>query len=132
MMAKDMAESKKEGVEEDVRVVLRLPAIVSPVQVAVLPLTKKLAEPAEKICRDLRRFFRCEFDVTGSIGKRYRRQDEIGTPFAITVDYDTKEDKTVTIRDRDSMKQVRIPIDRVPATVCALVDGSLKFASLES
>ena len=73
-----------------------------------------------------------EYDDSGAIGRRYRRQDEIGTPFAITVDYDTKEDQTVTIRDRDSMKQVRIAIDKVPATVSALVDGSLKFASLES
>jgi glycyl-tRNA synthetase len=71
-----------------------------------------------------------EYDDSGAIGRRYRRQDEIGTPFAITVDYDSKEDHAVTIRDRDSMKQVRIAIDRIPGTVCALVDGSVTFASL--
>ena len=111
----DMAESKKEGVEEDVRVVLRLPAIVSPVQVAVLPLTKKLAEPTEKICRDLRRFFRCEFDVTGSIGKRYRRQDEIGTPFCLTYDFESVEKNSVTVRHRDSMSQDRIDVNQLKA-----------------
>jgi glycyl-tRNA synthetase len=71
-----------------------------------------------------------EYDDSGAIGRRYRRQDEIGTPFAITVDYDSKEDHTVTIRDRDSMKQVRIAIDRIPATVFELIDGTVTFLSL--
>jgi glycyl-tRNA synthetase len=72
-----------------------------------------------------------EYDDSGAIGRRYRRQDEIGTPFAVTVDYDTKENHTVTLRDRDSMKQVRISIDKLPETVSALVEGSTKFAELK-
>jgi len=71
-----------------------------------------------------------EYDDSGAIGRRYRRQDEIGTPFAVTVDYDTKENNTVTLRDRDSMKQVRVSIDKLPETVSALVDGRLTFAEL--
>jgi len=72
-----------------------------------------------------------EYDDSGAIGRRYRRQDEIGTPFAVTVDYDTKENNTVTLRDRDSMKQVRVSIDNLPEIVAALVEGSTTFASLE-
>jgi glycyl-tRNA synthetase len=72
-----------------------------------------------------------EYDDSGAIGRRYRRQDEIGTPFAVTVDYDTKENNTVTLRDRDSMKQVRIAISDLPGTVGALVEGSVKFAELK-
>jgi glycyl-tRNA synthetase len=71
-----------------------------------------------------------EYDDSGAIGRRYRRQDEIGTPFAITVDYETKETRTVTVRDRDSMKQVRIGIDALPQTIRDLVDGDMKFTSL--
>ena len=110
----DTAETKKEGKSEDERVVLRLPAIVAPVQVAVLPLSKKLAEPAEKLYKDLKRSFRSEFDVTGSIGKRYRRQDEIGTPVCVTFDFDSLEDGAVTLRDRDTMEQERVSIDALP------------------
>lgn len=105
----DMAETKKEGKDEDVRVVLRFPAEVAPVQAAILPLAKKLSEPAEKIYSEIAPFFRSEFDVTGSIGKRYRRQDEIGTPFCITFDFDSLEDNAVTVRNRDSMTQERVP-----------------------
>jgi glycyl-tRNA synthetase len=72
-----------------------------------------------------------EYDDSGAIGRRYRRQDEIGTPFAVTVDYDTKENNTVTLRDRDSMKQVRIAIDKLPETLSALVDGSRKFVDIK-
>jgi glycyl-tRNA synthetase len=107
----DTAETKKEGKSEDARVVLRFPAVVAPVQVAVLPLSKKLAEPAEKLYKDVRRSFRAEFDVTGSIGKRYRRQDEIGTPVCVTFDFDSLEDGAVTLRDRDTMKQERVSVD---------------------
>ncbi len=71
-----------------------------------------------------------EYDDSGAIGRRYRRQDEIGTPFAITVDYESKETHTVTIRDRDSMKQVRIAIDKIPETLSALIKGDVKFAEL--
>jgi glycyl-tRNA synthetase len=109
----DMAETKKEGKEEDVRVVLRFPAQVAPVQAAILPLAKKLSEPAEKLYKEIAPFFRSEFDVTGSIGKRYRRQDEIGTPLCVTFDFDSLEDNSVTVRNRDSMNQDRVQISEL-------------------
>lgn len=95
----------------DVRTVLRFHPALAPVKIAVLPLSKKLGEEAYKIYTDLLKLYYCEYDETGSIGKRYRRQDEIGTPYCITFDFESLEDKKVTIRDRDSMEQVRIPID---------------------
>lgn len=107
------AATKKEGMETDLRVVLRLPVAVAPVQVAVLPISKKLGENAEKLYRDLASRFRCEYDVTGSIGKRYRRQDEIGTPFCVTFDFDSLQDNAVTIRDRDTMTQVRVNVTQL-------------------
>ncbi len=109
----DTADTCKEGQEQDVRIVLRLPALVAPVQVAVLPLSKKLNEHAEKLYNELNRRFRCEFDVTGSIGKRYRRQDEIGTPFCLTFDFESETDNSVTVRERDSMKQERVNISQL-------------------
>jgi glycyl-tRNA synthetase len=113
--------------------VLRLSPAVAPVQVAVFPLMARdgLDTIAEEITHALHaRGILAEYDDSGAIGRRYRRQDEIGTPFAITVDYDSKEDKTVTIRDRDSMKQVRIPIGDVPEIVCELVSGNKKFSEI--
>ena len=104
----DTADTCKEGKDQELRIVLRLPATVAPIQVAVLPLSKKLNEAAEKLYFDLNRHFRCEFDVTGSIGKRYRRQDEIGTPFCITYDFESESDNAVTVRERDSMQQERV------------------------
>ena len=109
----DTADTQKVGKEQDVRVVMRIPFVVAPVQVAVLPLSKKLSDKTEAIFKDLRKYFRAEFDVTGSIGKRYRRQDEIGTPYCVTVDFDTLEDNTVTIRDRDTMEQSRVSADQL-------------------
>lgn len=109
----DTAETKKEGQEEDKRIVLRLPEVVAPVQVAVLPLSKKLSDKAEAIFKDIRKSYRSEYDVTGSIGKRYRRQDEIGTPYCVTVDFDSLENNTVTVRLRDSMTQERISADQL-------------------
>ena len=111
----EYAESKKEDREEDIRLVLRLPPAVAPVQVAVLPLSKKLNEPARDIFTKLQGQYRVEFDVTGSIGKRYRRQDEIGTPLCVTFDFDSLDDKAVTVRDRDSMAQKRVPMDQLAA-----------------
>jgi glycyl-tRNA synthetase len=99
----------------DVRTVLHFHPAVAPVKVAVLPLSKKLDEPARALYEQLRRQFACEYDVTGSIGKRYRRQDEIGTPYCVTFDFDSLEDGAVTIRDRDSMEQVRLPIAELTA-----------------
>ena len=98
---------------EDVRKVLRLHPALAPFKAAVLPLSKKLSEPAEKIYDELQKHFNVDYDAAGSIGKRYRREDEIGTPFCICVDFDTLEDDCVTIRDRDTMDQVRIPVSDV-------------------
>jgi glycyl-tRNA synthetase len=97
--------------------VLGLHHRLAPYKVAVLPLSKKaeLIEPAEKLIASLRKRWMAELDVTQSIGKRYRRQDEIGTPYCVTVDFDTLEDQAVTVRDRDTMGQERIGIDRVEA-----------------
>ena len=95
---------------DDLRVVLRFHPALAPVKAAVLPLSKKLAEPAIKVYESLCAHFNCEYDDTGSIGKRYRRQDEIGTPFCITYDFESEEDSSVTIRFRDSMEQERVKI----------------------
>ena len=96
--------------EGDVRTVLHFHPTLAPVKVGVLPLSKKLNEGAEKVYAELSKYFNCEFDDRGNIGKRYRRQDEIGTPFCVTYDFDSEEDHAVTVRDRDTMEQVRIPI----------------------
>ncbi|QSH41318.1 glycine--tRNA ligase [Lentisphaerota bacterium ZTH] len=109
----DTAETQKEGKATDVRTVLRFPALVAPIQVAVLPLSKKLSDSAKTLYNDLNRHFRSEFDVTGSIGKRYRRQDEIGTPFCITYDFESAEDNAVTVRHRDSMEQERVNVTQL-------------------
>ncbi len=113
----DTAATQKEGMDEDVRIVLHLPPLVAPVQLAVLPLSKKLNENAEKLYKDMNKYFRCEYDVTGSIGKRYRRQDEIGTPLCLTFDFDSASDNAVTIRDRDTMQQERVSIDNLRSYV---------------
>ena len=98
---------------EDVRTVLRLHPALAPFKAAVLPLAKKLTPVAEPIYEELAKYFSVDYDITGSIGKRYRREDEIGTPFSICVDFDTETDNCVTIRDRDTMEQIRIPVDQV-------------------
>ena len=94
----------------ETRVVMHLHPAVAPYKVAILPLQKNLSEKAEEVYALLAKEFMCDYDVAGSIGKRYRRQDEIGTPFCVTIDFDTMEDNTVTIRDRDTMNQERIAI----------------------
>lgn len=99
--------------ENDSRVVMHLHPALAPFKLAVLPLSKKLNEKASEIYENLSRKFNCDYDETGSIGKRYRREDEIGTPYCITVDFDTLEDNQVTIRDRDTMEQIRIPIEEI-------------------
>ena len=96
--------------EGDSRVVLHLHPALAPFKVAVLPLSKKLSEGAEKIYEDLSKKFMCDYDEAGSIGKRYRRQDEIGTPYCVTVDFETENDGCVTVRDRDTMQQERVKI----------------------
>ena len=99
--------------KNDTRVVLHFHPALSPYKCAVLPLSKKLNENAEKVFHQLQKKFMCEFDDAGSIGKRYRRQDEIGTPFCITYDFESEEDGCVTVRDRDTMEQVRLPISEL-------------------
>ncbi len=112
------AYDEEEIAEGDTRVVLHLHPALAPVKCAVLPLSKKLADDAMPLYTELSKVMNCEFDVAGSIGKRYRRQDEIGTPFCITYDFDTKEnDGCVTVRDRDTMEQVRMPIGEVKAYI---------------
>ncbi len=101
--------------KNDVRVVLHLHPALAPVKAAVLPLSKKLSDNATELFENLSGKFNVEFDDAGSIGKRYRRQDEIGTPFCICYDFDSVEDGCVTVRDRDTMEQVRMPIADVPA-----------------
>ena len=96
--------------EGDVRTVLHFHPAIAPVKIGVLPLSKKLNEGAEKIYAELSKYYNCEFDDRGNIGKRYRRQDEIGTPFCITYDFESETDQAVTVRDRDTMEQVRVPI----------------------
>ncbi|MFH1012804.1 MAG: glycine--tRNA ligase [Candidatus Peregrinibacteria bacterium] len=100
---------------DETRVVLRLNKNIAPFQVAVLPLANKLNADAKKVFELVAPHFSSDFDVTGSIGKRYRRQDEIGTPYAVTFDFDSLEDQSVTVRDRDSMKQKRIKIEKLVA-----------------
>ena len=99
--------------EGDVRTVLHLHPALAPFKCAILPLSKKLSEPAGALFDKLSADFNIDYDEAGSIGKRYRRQDEIGTPFCITYDFDSETDSCVTVRDRDTMQQERIPIDRI-------------------
>ena len=99
--------------ENDTRTVLHLHPALAPYKVAILPLSKKLKNKATEIYEKLSKCFMCDYDEAGSIGKRYRREDEIGTPYCITVDFDTENDNTVTIRDRDTMEQIRISINEI-------------------
>jgi glycyl-tRNA synthetase len=99
--------------EKDSRTVLRIHPALAPFKCAVLPLTKKLKEKALEVYEKLAKNFMVDYDEAGSIGKRYRRQDEIGTPYCITIDFDTLEDGTVTVRDRDTMEQVRISVEEL-------------------
>ncbi len=103
--------------EGDTRTVLHLHPALAPYKVAILPLSKKLSEKAEEVFESLSEDFMCDYDEAGSIGKRYRREDEIGTPYCITIDFDTLEDESVTIRDRDTMEQVRVKIPELKAWI---------------
>ena len=119
MMAFLMAAYDEEEVRGETRLVLRLHPRLAPYKVAVLPLSKKpeLTGPAQDLLAQLQPHWMCDYDETQNIGKRYRRQDELGTPLCITFDFDSLEDHAVTIRERDSMEQVRVPIDAVVDTV---------------
>ena len=112
----------------ETRVVLRIPAPLAPVKAAVLPLVKKdgLPELAQEVMNELKYDFNCQYEEKDSIGKRYRRQDAIGTPFCITVDHDSLNDRCVTVRDRDTMEQHRVPI----AELRALIDKKVNLNNL--
>ena len=99
--------------KDDLRTVLRLHPMLAPVKAAVLPLSKKLGEHCEELYQDLCKHFVCTYDDSGAIGRRYRRQDEIGTPFCVTFDFDSVDDRAVTVRDRDTMAQERVRIDEL-------------------
>ena len=101
--------------KNDVRTVLHFHPAIAPVKIGVFPLSKKLNEGAEKVYSELSKYWNCEYDDRGAIGKRYRRQDEIGTPYCITYDFDSEEDGAVTVRDRDSMEQERVKIEDLKA-----------------
>ncbi len=116
------AYDEEEVGEGDVRTVLRLHPALAPVRAAVLPLSKKLGEKADEVYQKLIKKYNCEYDDAGSIGKRYRRQDEIGTPVCITIDFDTLEDESVTVRDRDTMEQKRIKIDELDSYMANLLE----------
>ena len=104
------AYDEEEIKDGETRNVMHFHPVIAPVKVGILPLSKKLNEGAEKIYHELSKIYNCEFDDRGNIGKRYRRQDEIGTPFCITYDFESETDQAVTVRDRDTMEQVRVPI----------------------
>ncbi len=116
------AYEEQELAEGDSRVVLHLHPALAPIKVCVLPLSKKLNEKAEAVYNDLSKDFSSDFDDAGSIGKRYRRQDEIGTPLCVTVDFDTLVDEQVTVRDRDSMEQIRIPISGLKEHILKIIN----------
>ena len=99
----------------ETRTVLHLHPALAPYKAAVLPLQKKLSEKADEVYEMLLKHHNVDYDLSGSIGKRYRRQDEIGTPYCITIDFETLDDGCVTVRDRDTMEQVRMPIENLPA-----------------
>jgi len=101
----------------ETRVVMHFHPAIAPYKVAVLPLQKNLNEKAKEVYKNLSKYFMCTYDESGSIGKRYRRQDEIGTPYCVTIDFDTLEDDTVTIRDRDTMEQQRVKISELPSII---------------
>ena len=120
---------KEETLENgESRVVLSIPAPLAPVKAAVLPLVKKdgLPELAQKVMEELKFDFNCQYEEKDSIGKRYRRQDAIGTPFCITVDHESLNDNCVTVRDRDTMEQTRVPISELRA----LIDSKVNMNNL--
>ena len=106
----------------ETRVVMHFHPAISPYKVAILPLQKNMGDKAREIYQNLSQHFMCDYDEAGSIGKRYRRQDEIGTPFCVTIDFDTLEDDTVTVRERDSMQQIRIKTSELAAYISKFVN----------
>jgi glycyl-tRNA synthetase len=134
IMAASYAEEEvtSEDGKKDIRVVLRIPAPLAPVKLAVMPLVKKdgLPEIARQIIDDLKFDFNCQYDEKDSIGKRYRRQDAIGTPFCVTIDHQTATDNTVTIRYRDTMAQDRVAISELKNIISGEVSLKKLFGKL--
>ena len=126
MMAFLLSAYHEDEIGGEARTVLRLHPRLAPYQVGVLPLSKKeTLEPlARQVLSSLQPHFMCDYDVTQSIGKRYRRQDEVGTPWCVTVDFDSSEDGAVTVRDRDTTEQVRVPIEGLVAELRSRADGA--------
>ena len=122
--SEDEAPNTKGGVDK--RTVLKLDPRLAPVKAAVLPLSRneRLSPLARQVAADLRQSWNVEFDDAGAIGRRYRRQDEIGTPFCITVDFDSLDDRAVTVRQRDSMQQERVGLDRLTGYLQASLIGA--------
>jgi glycyl-tRNA synthetase len=124
---------REDEVDGEQRTYLSVPPAIAPTTVGVFPLMDKdgLADRAQDVARELRSAgLAVTYDDSGAIGRRYRRQDEVGTPFCVTVDYDTLEDGTVTVRERDSTAQKRLPIADLPATLTALREGTKSFEDL--
>jgi glycyl-tRNA synthetase len=119
-------DDKKRG-----NIVLKLPPILAPVKVGIFPLVNKINDEARKVYELLRREFTCQFDKSGTVGRRYARADEIGVPFCITYDFDSEKGKDVTIRDRDTTDQVRIKIEELKDTLRKLISGEIKFKDLK-
>lgn len=121
--AEDEAPNTKGGVDK--RVLLKLDPRLAPVKAAVLPLSRKeeLTGPAKELAAELRKFWNVDYDDAGAVGRRYRRQDEIGTPYCITVDFDSLEDKAATVRDRDTMEQVRMPLTEIKSFLAEKLVG---------
>ncbi|MGO1437947.1 MAG: His/Gly/Thr/Pro-type tRNA ligase C-terminal domain-containing protein, partial [Candidatus Corynebacterium faecigallinarum] len=119
----DEAPNTKGGVDK--RTVLKLDRRLAPIKVAVLPLSKKetLTPTAQKVAEELRGLWNIDYDTSGAIGRRYRRQDEIGTPFCVTVDFDTLEDNAVTVRERDTMSQERVSLDKLTGYLAERLAG---------
>ena len=113
---------EEQQLENDSRVVMHFHPAIAPYKVAVLPLQKNQSEKAKEVYNSLRKHFMCTYDEAGSIGKRYRRQDQIGTPYCITIDFDTEKDDTVTIRNRDTMQQERIKIADIASYVLPKIE----------
>ena len=126
MMAFLLAAYDEDEVGGEKRTVLRLDARLSPYQVAVLPLSKneRLEPLSERVLALVQPIASCDYDLTQSIGRRYRRQDEVGTSLCVTIDFDSLEDDAVTIRDRDTTEQVRVPIDSLAAEITPRLSGS--------
>ena len=110
-----------DAAKNDTRVVMHFHPALAPFKCAVLPLSKKLSEPATELYHKLQKRFMCDYDEAGSIGKRYRREDEIGTPYCVTFDFESAEDGCVTVRDRDSMQQERIPMEQLEDYIAARI-----------